>query len=93
MLEFLQPIWHTLQLITPVNSSSSSFLFGFSIFLLILCNGSPRANDSTLVLPLLVVAGSSVSVTVSCDEDVGEVDGDEVEELVDKPGTTNGTQM
>ena len=28
-------------------------------------------------------------VTVSCDEDVGEVDVEE--ELVDKPGTTNGT--
>ena len=30
-----------------------------------------------------------MSVTVSCDEDVGEVD--EVEELLDKPGMTNGT--
>ena len=30
-----------------------------------------------------------MSVTISCDEDVGEVH--EVEELVDKPGTTNGT--
>ena len=30
-----------------------------------------------------------MSVTGSCDEDVGEVD--EVEELVDEPGTTNGT--
>ena len=30
-----------------------------------------------------------MSVSVSCDEDVGEVD--EVEELVDKPRTTNGT--
>ena len=33
----------------------------------------------------------SVSVTVSCDEDVGEVDEDEVQELVDKPTTTKGT--
>ena len=38
-----------------------------------------------------LVAGTSVSVTVSCDEDVGEVDEDEVEELVDKKGTTNST--
>ena len=30
-----------------------------------------------------------MSVTVSCDEDVREVD--EVEELVKKTGTTNGT--
>ena len=29
-------------------------------------------------------------VTVSCDEDVGEVGKDEVEELVDKPGRMNG---
>ena len=31
------------------------------------------------------------SNTESCDEDVEEVDVDDVEELVDKPGTTNGT--
>ena len=42
----------------------------------------PRANESSLVLSLLVVAGISASVTVSGDEDVGEVD--EVEELVEK---------
>ena len=30
-------------------------------------------------------------VTVSCDEDVEEAGGDDVEELVDKPGTTDGT--
>ena len=29
--------------------------------------------------------------TVSCDEDVGEVGDDEIEELVDEPGITNGT--
>ena len=49
----------------------------------------PRADESSLAFSLLLVAGISVSVTVSCNEDVGEVD--EVEELVDKPGTTNGT--
>ena len=53
------------------------------------CHEYPRANDSSLVRSLLLVAGISVSVTVSCDEDVAEVD--EVEQLVDKPGTTNGT--
>ena len=36
-----------------------------------LCKGSPRANDSSFVLSFLLVAGISVSVTVSCDEDVG----------------------
>ena len=53
------------------------------------CHEFPRADDSSLVLSLLLDAGISVSVTVSCDEDVGEVD--EVEELVEKPSTTNGT--
>ena len=48
----------------------------------------PDADESSLAFSLLV-AGLSVSVTVSFDEDVGEYD--EVEELVDKPGTTNGT--
>ena len=32
-------------------------------------------------------------VTVSCDEDVGEVGEDELEELVDRSGTTNGKQF
>ena len=50
---------------------------------------SPRADS--LVLSLLPVAGIYVVIKVSCDEDVGEVD--EVEELVDKPGTTNATQF
>ena len=56
-------------------------------FLLIHATGSPVLINS-LVLSLLL-AGISVSVTVSCDEDVGQVD--EEEELVDKPSTTNGT--
>ena len=34
-----------------------------------------------------------MEVTVSCDEDVGEVGEDELEELVDKPRTTIGTQF
>ena len=42
-----------------------------------------RANDSSLALSLLLVAGISVSVTVSCDEGVREVD--DVEELLDRP--------
>ena len=45
-----------------------------------------------LILPLLLVAGISVSITVSCGEDVGE-DGDEVEELVDEPSATVGTSF
>ena len=41
---------------------------------------------SSLILSLLSVAGCFVGVTVSCDEDVGEVGEDELEELVDRPG-------
>ena len=33
--------------------------------------------------------GRSVGATASCDEDVGEVGDCELEELVDRPGTTN----
>ena len=54
-----------------------------------LCNGFPR--DSALILPLLSAEGFSVLVTESCNEDVEEVGEDDVEELVDKPRTTNGT--
>ena len=49
--------------------------------------------DSSLIISLLSVAGFSVLPTVSCDEDVEETGEDEVEELVDRPGTTNGTQF
>ena len=49
----------------------------------------PRAP--TLILSLPAGAGCCVGITASCDEDVGDVGEDEVEELVDRPGTTNGT--
>ena len=52
-------------------------------------DGFPR--DSSLIVSLLSVAGFSVGVTVSCDEDDEEAGEDEVEELVDRPRTTNGT--
>ena len=57
---------------------------------------SPR--NSSVVLPLLSGTGFSVylltSKTESCDEDVEEVGGNDVEEeLVDKPETTNGTKF
>ena len=40
---------------------------------------------------LLVEAGCCVGVTASCDEGVGDVGEDELEELVDRPETTYGT--
>ena len=51
-------------------------------------DGSPRT--SSLMLSLLVDAGCSVGVTAPCDEEKGDVGEDELEELVDRPGTTNG---
>ena len=53
------------------------------------CNRFPCT--SSLILSLLVDAGCSVGVTVSCDEDVGDEGEGELEELVDRPGTTKGT--
>ena len=57
------------------------------------CSGFPCS--SSLVLPLLSGTGFSVylltSNTESCDEDDGEIGVGVVKELVDKPGTTNGT--
>ena len=53
------------------------------------------SRNSSLILPLLSSTGFSVylltSNTESCDEDVEEVGVDVVEELVDKPRTTNDT--
>ena len=53
--------------IPPCNSSSSSFLFVFSVPAGS-CKGFPR--NSALILPLLSIAGFSVPITESCDEDV-----------------------
>ena len=64
------------------------------------CNGSPRS--SPLVLSLFSGTGASTSLffdteslfsdVVSCDEDGDEADEGVVEEeLIDIPGTTNGT--
>ena len=66
-------------------TSALSFLFGFSV------SAGPRDESprtASLMLSLLVDVGCSMGVTASCDEDVGE---DELEELVDRPRTTNGT--
>ena len=57
---------------------------------------SPRSCP--LALPLLSGTGFSVNLLTSnaesCDEDGGEVgEGVVEEELADKPGTTNGTQL
>ena len=73
----------------PRASSLSSFLFWFPVSAGP-CDEFPRT--SPLTLSLLVDAGYSVGVTVSCDEDV-EVGEDELEELVDRPRTTICTKF
>ena len=71
-----------------------SFIFLHSVYA-DSCSGSSRS--SSLVLPLLSGTGFSVylltSNTESCDEDDKEVGVGVVEEIVDIPGTTNGTQF
>ena len=84
-LELLCPIKHNLQLII-LQVLVVIFIWVFDS----VCSFHefPRADVSSLALSLLV-AGISMSVTVFCDEDVGEVSEDEIEDLVDKPGTTS----
>ena len=72
----------------PRTFSLSSFLFGFSISAGP-CDEFPRTPSR--ILSLLVDAGCSMDVTASCDEDEEDVGEDELEELLDRPGTTNGT--
>ena len=53
------------------------------------CEGSLRTV--LLLLSFLVDAGCNVGITASCGTDVGDAGAAELEELVDKPGTTVGT--
>ena len=66
----------------------SPFLFVFSVPTAA-CDGLTRTVP--LVLSLLVDAGCNVGITASCNTDVGDLGVAEIEELVDKPGTTIGT--
>ena len=52
---------------------------------------SPYSFDATRILTSLSLAGCCVGTMGSCGTNVGEVSEDEVEELVDRPGTTKGT--
>ena len=45
------------------------------------------------MLSLLVDAGCCVGIAASCGIDVGDAGEDELEELVDRPRTTNGTKF
>ena len=79
------------QQITQPNAVSMSSIF--CIFGFCGCNESLRAR--LRVLRLRVVAGLGVksSVANSCGTDVEDVLVVELEELVDHPGTTSGTQF
>ena len=57
----------------------------------LLVHATSLPRTSSLTLSFLVDAGCCVGVAASFDEDVRDVGGDELEELVDRPGTTNGT--
>ena len=81
MLELLKPIRHTLQLTTLkflVVDFRLLWIHATSFLVLM----RPRSHFHSLLLDF-------PCQSQSFDEDVGELD--EVEELVDKPGTTNGT--
>ena len=56
-------------------------------------NGSHRTLSMLLVLSLLVDEGCCVRTTASGDNDVGDVGVAELEEPVDRPGTTIGTKF
>ena len=75
-------------LCTPAASPAIHAIDRFVLLRVLFFCFSVSADLCSGVLPLLSVAGFSVSVTESCDEEVGV---DDVEKLVDKPGTTDGT--
>ena len=79
---------HATGLPVPSRCLKFSFRFWFSSGSL---DGSPRTVSMLLVLSLLVDAGCCVGTTPSCDNDVGDAGVAELEEPVDKPGTTIGT--
>ena len=72
----------------PRKVASTSFFLFFSISAGS-CDGLTRTM--LLVLSLLADAGRNVGTTAPCNTDVGDVGVAELEELVDKPGTTIGT--
>ena len=78
--EIFKPLWQIMRRV-------SSYFF----VVIILGGGISVSAGPSLILSLLVDAGCSVGVTVSCDEDVGDVGEDGLDGLVDRPETTNGT--
>ena len=73
---------------SSLRDSSASFYICF-LFLLIPRDGFLR--DSSFIVLLLSVAGFLVAIRESCDEDVEEAGEEEVHEVVDGSGKTNGT--
>ena len=85
--EFFQPFWQITQRVSPYDLVVS-ILICFSISAG-LCDGCPRTT--LLIFSILDDAGCDVGITASCGTDVGDVCVAELEEPVDKPGTTVGT--
>ena len=56
-------------------------------------SGDRSLHAWLLVLSLRVDAGRNVDTEESCGSDAGDVSVAELEDLVDKPGTTIGTQF
>ena len=68
--------------------SVSPFLFMFSVSV---GSGNRCPRTVLLVLSLRVDSGRTIGITESCGNDAGDVRVVELEEPVDKPGTTIGT--
>ena len=79
--EFFQPFWQIMQRVSRAGSVSS-FYFWF-------CGFCWFWRQVSLCLP----AGRNVETTESCGNDAGDVGVDELEEPVDKPGTTIDKQF
>ena len=86
--KFLYPLWQITKRVSPYGLVVSIFICFFSV-----SAGSCDALTRTvlLVLSLLVDAGCIVGTTASCGTDAGDVGVAELEEPVDKPGSTIGT--
>ena len=78
-LELFLPFWQITQRVAP---------YSFVVFIFIGFSVSTGSRDesprtSSLIPSLLVDARCCVGVTASCDDDVGDVGEDELEDLVD----------
>ena len=81
--KFFQPFWQIKQRVSPY-VLVVSILFFFSI-----SGGSCDGLHHSVLLELSLLVDAGCSAT--CNTDIGDAGAAELEELVDKPGTTIGT--